>query len=139
MSRWLENPDGLDQGDTWDPLCVERSCPIEDDAAAEMEALCQSATPGPFVIEDDADGGGVPVVSLPDGRLIVSMTASVGQFDQAAAEANAELFCKARYMVLRLLRDRRCWARKHEQLQERIRALEAALAEQTVAVPNRPR
>jgi len=107
---------------------VERSAPLEDEEAALVEALCRAATPGPLVVDDEVDGDGAIVVTLPDGRMIVSLTASVEQArDEAVTHANAQLICKARYLLLRLLRDRRQWKQDREFLLERIRTLEAAL------------
>ena len=128
MSYWLEGSDELDPEIAFDPLSVQRSSPIEDEEAAMVEALCLSATPGPLVVDDEADGDGAVVVSLPDGRLIVSMTAPVTQTDdEAVTRANAQLICKARHLLLRLLRDRQDWKQQREFLQERVRTLESAL------------
>jgi len=125
MNLWHDNPDGED---VFDPLCIERSSPIEDQEAELVEALCRAATPGPLVVDDQADGDGAAVVSLPDGRMIVSLAASVDQTrDEAVTDANAELICKARYLLLRLLRDRQQWKEQREFLLQRIRTLEAAL------------
>ncbi len=134
MSRWHENVDGLDHSEIFDPLCVERSAPMDDQEAELLEALCHAATPGPLVVDDEAEGEGAVVASLPDGRLIVSLTASVQHTqDRAATEANAQLICKARTLVLRLLRDRQQWKEQRAFLQERIRTLESVLrVEQTV-------
>jgi len=128
MNRWHDNPDGLDHGDIFDPLCVERSAPMDDGEAELIKALCQSATPGPLVIDDEAEGEGAIVATLPDGRMIVSLTASVEHTDDfGAIEANAQLICKSRNMVLRLLRDRQQWKAQREFLQQRIHTLETAL------------
>lgn len=151
MNSWREDPDELDLGSSFDPLCVERSAPIEDEEAALVEALCQAATPGPFVVDDEVKGEGAVMVSLPDGRLIVSLTASVEHTkDEAVARANAQLICKARYLVLRLLRDRQQWKEEREFLCARIHTLEAALGTEKDAagqpgwpqpppIPSRPR
>ena len=135
MSRWHENVDGLDHSEIFDPLCVERSAPMNDEEAELAEALCHAATPGPLVVDDEAEGEGAVVASLPDGRLIVSLTASVEHTqDRAAGEANAQLICKARTLVLRLLRDRQQWKEQQVFLQERRRTLESLLqGEKTVA------
>ena len=151
MNSWHHYPDGLGHGQIFDPLCVERSAPMDDEEAALVEALCLAATPGPLVVDDQVEGDGAVVVSLPDGRLIVSMTASVEQTeDDGVTHANAQLICKARYLLLRLLRDRQQWKEEREYLLERIRTLEAALESQvddagqrarnsTPHVPSRPR
>ncbi|MEE8452456.1 MAG: hypothetical protein V3R99_11100 [Thermoguttaceae bacterium] len=131
MSYWNESPDEVDPSIAFDPLSVQRSAPIEDEEAAMVEALCLAATPGPLVVDDETGGEGAIVVSLPDGRLIVSMTAPVEQTDdEAVTLANAQLICKARHLLLRLLRDRQQWKQQQEFLQERIRTLEAALHSQ---------
>lgn len=128
MSYWHESLDELDPSIAFDPLSVQRSAPVEDEEAAMVEALCLAATPGPLVVDDETDGEGAVVVSLPDGRLIVSMTAPVAQTDDAAVTlANAQLICKSRHLLLRLLRDRQQWKQQREFLQGRIRTLEAAL------------
>ena len=128
MNRWHEDADELGPGGVFDPLCVERSAPMEDEEAALVEALCHAATPGPLVVDDDVEGDAAIVVSLPDGRLIVSLTASVDQTEaDGVTHANAELICKARYVLLRLLRDRQQWKEEREFLLQRIRTLEIAL------------
>ncbi|MBN2475834.1 MAG: hypothetical protein JXB62_14575 [Pirellulales bacterium] len=128
MSRWLEDRDQLYAGDMFDPLCIERSAPMSDEEAAMIEALCQAATPGPLVVDDQLEGEGALVVSLPDGRLIVSLSAPVGQTEaEGVTYANAQLICKARYYLLRLLRDRHQWKEQREFLLQRIRTLETAL------------
>lgn len=128
MNHWHENGDEMDLSGIFDPLCIQRSAPMEDEEAALVEALCTAATPGPLVVDDDAEGEGAVVVSLPDGRLIVSLTASAEHMqDEAVTHANAELICRARYLLLRLLRDREQWKEQREFLLERIRTLEAAL------------
>ena len=136
MKLWHESLDEVDPTIAFDPLCVERSSPIEDDEAAMVEALCRAATPGPLVVDDETDGDGAVVVSLPDGRLIVSMTAPVEQTDDEAVRlANTQLICKARYLLLRLLRDRQQWNQQRELLQERIRKLETAMQNRRDAKP----
>jgi len=128
MSLWYERSEEQDGADFFDPLCIERSPPMNDEEAELVEALCQAATPGPLVVDDEAEGEGAVVVCMPDGRLIVSLTASVDHTeDETATQANAELFCKARFLLLRLLRDRQQWKEQREFLLQRIRTLEAAL------------
>ena len=147
MNRWHNIiADELEDSAIFDPLCVERSAPMDDQEAEIVEALCHTATPGPLVIDDQVTGEGAVVVSLPDGRLIVSLTAPVEHTQyENVAQANAQLICKARYLLLRLLRDRHQWREERELLFERIRTLEAALnfehktAGQTVRGPSRPR
>ena len=128
MNRLYDQTEELDSSGIFDPLCVQRSAPLEDEEAALVEALCQAATPGPLVVDDETSGDGAVVVSLPDGRLIVSLSASVEHSQgEAVAHANAELICKARHLLLRLLRDRQQWKEEREFLLERIRTLEVAL------------
>ena len=128
MNHWDESRDELDGGDMFDPLCIQRSAPMKDEEAALVEALCQAATPGPLVVDDEAEGQGAVVVGLPDGRWIVSLGASVGHTKgEGVIQANAELICKARFLLLRLLRDREQWKEQREFLLERIRTLETAL------------
>jgi len=134
MSRWHEDQDELGQSGIFDPLCVERSAPMEDQEAALVEALCRAATPGPLVVDDVVEGDAAVVVSLPDGRMIVSLTASVDQTEaDGVPHANAELICKARYLLLRLLRDRQQWKEEREFLLQRIRTLEIALRSENQA------
>lgn len=127
----------------YDPLCVERSAPIDDDEAAAIEMLCQAATPGPLVLDDQSDGDGTPVVVLPDGRMVVSRMATIQSLvDPAVIDANAELICRARYYLLRLLRDRQRWQSERQAMEERIAKLEvqpAASAKKRRAMPKRPR
>jgi len=140
MSIWREERDGVEIEGLFDPLCIERSAPIDDDEAALVEALCQAATPGPLVVDEQVAGDGAVVVSLPDGRLIVSLTAGVEHTQCVEAlEANAQLICKARYLLLRLLRDRQQWKEEREFLLERIRTLEAALGDGEAGPPKVPR
>lgn len=130
MSGWHDRADGLDSSLLFDPLCVERSEPVGDEEAAEIEVICQAATPGPMVLDDQAHGEGSVVASLPDGRTIVSLTTHAAHTDAevaAAIEANARLICKARYFLLRLLRDRERWQEERTALLDRLSALEAEL------------
>jgi len=147
MSGWQERGDGLDSSLLFDPLCVERSEPVNDEEAAEIERICLAATPGPMVVDDTADGDGSMVVSLPDGRVIVSLTTHAAHCEdevEAAIEANAKLICRARYFLLRLLRDRERWQRERAELLTKLERLEAEVRElrasaQRRAWPFRPR
>ena len=113
--------DLFQDSDISDPLRIERSSPMDDEEAAAVEALCLAATPGPLMADEAAGGHGVLVASLPDGRHIVSLTSEGCQSDaQCMAEANIQLICRARYLLLRMLRDRRQWL-------DRIQELEALL------------
>ncbi|MDZ7619974.1 MAG: hypothetical protein U1E05_23485 [Patescibacteria group bacterium] len=134
MTSWYREWAELEVAE-YDPLCVERGTPMDDDEASAVEALCHASTPGPMVLDDHADGGGAPVCGLPDGRMVVSRTATVeSAADPTAIGANAELICKARYYLLRLLRDRQQWQSERQALEDRIANLEAQLA-----TPRRPR
>ena len=138
MNRLYDQSEELDGSGIFDPLCVQRSAPLEDEEAALVEALCHASTPGPLVVDDGTSGDGAVVVSLPDGRLIVSLSASMEHArGKAVAHANAELICKARYLLLRLLRDRQQWKEEREFLLERIRTLEAALGSDEDALGQR--
>ena len=127
--RWWEIED-FDDCDIFDPVRVERSPKVEDTEAAVFEAICHSASPGPFVIDDQADGAGTVVASLPDGRLIVSIGATQPSQEDGdiQAEANARLICESRCMILRLLRDRERWYERERDLLDRVALLEARLA-----------
>jgi len=112
----------------FDPMCMHRRSPVTDEEAELLEALCLTAMPGPLAVDDAAEGDNAVVAILPDGRVIVSLSAPVEQTeDPDAVRANAELICKARHMLLRLLRERRGWARQREELLSKVRDLEAAL------------
>ncbi len=127
--RWWEIED-FEDSDIFDPVRVERSPRVEDTEAAVFEAICRSASPGPFMIDDQASGEGIVVATLPDGRLIVSVGAAqpVEEDGEVQAEANARLFCEARCMILRLLRDRERWYERERDLVDRIAVLESSLA-----------
>ncbi len=127
--RWWEIED-FDDSDVFDPVRVERSPRVEDTEAAVFEAICHSASPGPFMIDDQAGGEGIVVATLPDGRLIVSIGAAqpAEEDGEVQAEANARLFCEARCMILRLLRDRERWYERERDLVDRVAVLESSLA-----------
>ncbi len=128
--RWWEIEE-FDDCDLFDPVRVERSPRVEDAEAAVFEAICHSASPGPFVIDDQANGEGLVVASLPDGRLVVSIGATQPSEEdgEIQSEANARLICEARCMILRLLRDREEWSERERDLLDRIAVLENRLAE----------
>ena len=132
--RWWD--DCYDETEVFDPLRVERSRPVEDDEAALFETLCQAASPGPLVVDDHAAGEGVVVATLPDGRHIVSLrTAECFAADSPRTiAANAQLICEARFLALRLLRDREKWQRREKCLLEKIQSLKLELDEQREAV-----
>jgi len=139
MNFWHE--DYIDDSDVFDLLRVERSSPMKDEEAASIEALCMEATPGPLIIDDQAEGDGSLVVTLPDDRHIISLTMDIPAEDVRTCEANAQLFCRARHLILRLLRDRERWHSERAELLEKIETLEAALVDRSVGdiLPNRAR
>jgi len=110
MSRWNQSEMAAEQS-AHDPLMLERRSSLSDAEAEHIERVCLDATPGPLVLDDEADGDGAPVFSLPDGRMVVSLTAT---------EANIELLSKARYWLLCLLRDRSRWQAEREELLDRL-------------------
>ncbi|MHB8899285.1 MAG: hypothetical protein ACYC6Y_11110 [Thermoguttaceae bacterium] len=122
--------DESDDCDVFDPVCTQRSPRVEDEEAAEYAALCQSADPGPFVLDSQVGGEGNVVASLPDGQWIVSLSdQSLSEEDaEIQAEANVRLFCEGREMILRLLRDRERWYERERDLLEEIALLRNRLA-----------
>lgn len=134
MNWWLEHPDAWDDVEPFDPLCVERSAPIGDEEAAAIEELCRTATPGPMTFDDEDAGEGSIVAILPDGRVIATLMPYLGaDAPSSTVEANAQLICKARYLLLRLLRDRKSWLRERRELLERIQSLEEAVVSEKTA------
>ncbi|HIE38371.1 MAG TPA: hypothetical protein EYH34_14695 [Planctomycetes bacterium] len=133
--RWWDQ-DCFDEFDVADPLQDQRMVPVDDDEAERLEQLCLAGTPGPLVIDDRSDGDGVVVATLPDGRMIVSRHVAVRSQEEseAAIQADAELICRARCMVLRMVRDRRLWRKREQHLLERIDQLEKQLEQARTAV-----
>ncbi len=126
MIPWQEELRDRDAEVFFDPLCMHRGAALSDEQASRIEAVCQLATPGPLAVDDDVAGEGAVVASLPDGRLIVSRTSDVEDAeDDDVRHANAELICKARHWLLRMLMDREQWTAERETLQHRISELEA--------------
>ena len=112
----------------FDPLQVERSRPVDDEEAKQWEIVCQTSSPGPLVIDDQTDGGGVVVAILPDGRRLVSTAPAGSPLDaMCAMEANTELICHARFWLLRLLRDREQGRRREEALRGKVEELQSRL------------
>ncbi len=112
----------------FDPLQVERSRPVEDEEANQWETVCQAASPGPLVIDDQANGSGTVVTTLPDGRQLISLAPVGSPLDaMCVMEANTELICHARFWLLRLLRDREHARRREDSLLRRIEDLEMQL------------
>lgn len=130
----LRDDDLFQDSDVTDPLRIERSHLMADEEAAAAEALCLAATPGPLMVDDATEGEGILVATLPDGRSIVSLACEARQVDaDRMADANLQLFCRARYLLLRMLRDR-------GHLLDRIRDLEESLeAGQSEKAPALPR
>lgn len=130
----FRDDDFFQDSDVSDPLRVERSSRLNDEEAAAVEALCLAATPGPLMVDEAAEGQGVLVASLPDGRHVISVTSEGCASDaRCTAEANMQLICRARYLLLRMLRDRR-------HLLDRIRELEELTGQdQTRRTPAYPR
>lgn len=112
-----------------DSLLIERNTPVTDEEARRLEEICQEATPGPLVVDEKSEGGGAVIASLPDGRYVVSQgEEGITPPDAVAvARANAELICRARSMVLRLLRDREQSKRREQALRQRIEFLETEI------------
>jgi hypothetical protein len=114
--------------DLHDPLRVERSAAVTDEEAAGIESLCREATPGPFVTDEETDAPGALIATLPDSRNIVSLTMPCPHdepcLDAQMINANARLICRARYMLLRLLRDRERWLAEREELLAKVRSFE---------------
>jgi len=143
--RWWDIEE-LDDCDVFDSVRIERKPQVEDCEAAVFEAICLTASPGPYMIDDRADGEGTVVATLPDGRLVVSIGTTQPADDdvQLEADANARLICEARCMILRLLRDREQAYERQRDLLDRINVLETRLEqleqlEQQQLPPNRNR
>jgi hypothetical protein len=127
----IRDDDIFQDSDISDPLSIERSAPVDDQEATVIETLCLASTPGPLMTDDATEGQGVVVATLPDGRHIVSLSCEVSVTEaETMTEANVQLLCRARHLILRLLRDRR-------RLLDRIRELEGA--DQQPATPTHPR
>jgi hypothetical protein len=127
VMRWWDE-DCIEDGDSviTDPLLVERSQPVTDEEARRFEEICQASTPGTLVIDDKSEGGGAVIACLPNGSNVVSQGEEpISQADAVdAARANAEMICRARCMVLRLLRDRDQAKCREQGLRQRIEFLE---------------
>ena len=119
---------GLDDAEPFNPLLAGGSTPLTDEEVASIEALCEMATRGPLVIDDQASGEGVVVATLPDGRHIVSLAPDDPSDDPKSIEANAQLIRQARCLLLRLLRDRDRWHMERDELLERMHSLDGAMA-----------
>jgi hypothetical protein len=126
MKPWDEDCLHLAFDDTeqFNPLLTEGGAPITDEDAVRIEALCEAATRGPLLIDDQASGEGAVVATLPDGRHIISLAPDASSNDPATIEANARLIRQARCLLLRLLRDRNRWCREREELLARLGIIE---------------
>jgi len=118
-----------------DSVLLDRLRPLGDEEAASIEALCEATGPGALVVDDVADGNGVVVATLPDGRHIISLTPAGSPDDPGWVQVHARLFCRARCYLLRLLDDRRRWQRERAALVARIESLEAARLEEPAGRP----
>ena len=136
MTRfWDVHPE---TAEVFDPLYLERSPPLSDDEAEAVRQLCESTTPGPLLTDEETDELGAVVATLPDGRSILSLgvEAAADEVEDAATiEANARLFCRARYYLLRLLRDRERCNQQREQLEEEVAQLRALLPHEALPEP----
>lgn len=117
---------GLDDSEAFDPLMASGRLPLTDEDVAAIEALCDAATRGPLLIDDQTTGEGAVVATLPDGRHIISLAPDASSDDPAAIEANARLIRQARCLLLRLLRERERWQHERAELLERLYAGESA-------------
>lgn len=131
----MDLDDCFEDDGVFDPHLV-RCRPVEDEEAEIIEAICLAATPGPLVTDDRSDGEGALVVTLPDGRHIVSVRppASRPEDARSMAAASAQLICEARCLLLRLLRDRQRAKGREECLLDKVREIEALLEQQYEAV-----
>ena len=93
---------GLDDSEPFDPLMASGRLPLTKDVAS-IEALCDAATRGPLLIDNQTTGEGAVVATLPDGRHIVGLAPDASSDDPAATEANARLIRQARCLLLQLL------------------------------------
>ncbi len=138
---WFEHDTFEDS--LFDPLQIQRSRPVTDDEAAQWEAVCLAASPGPLLCDDRADGGGTLVVILPNGQRLVSTALPISTMDaMCIAEANAELMCHARLWMLRMLRDREHSRRREQMLERRVEELQAQFGAEPLETgksPFRPR
>lgn len=116
---------GLDDTETFNPLLTSGYAPLSEADLALIEAACEAATPGPLVIDDHAEGEGVVVATLPDGRHVVSLASGESSDDPATAAANAQLIRHARCWLLRLLRDRERLQLEREELLARLARAES--------------
>ena len=94
----------LDGEASVDPETLANYTPLREGEANEIKQLCGKAIPGPLVVDDVVDGEGVPVAGLPDGRNIISLGLPSGtHISPETLDANAQLICRARTLLLRLL------------------------------------
>ena len=124
-----------------DSVLIESVRPLRDDEAEQLESLCQEAAPGPFVVGDAADGEGVLIATLSDGRQVICRKFGIGhQLPRRAIDATARLFCQARHLLLRLLEDRKEWTAQRERWESEREQLLGQIAElQRTVQPAGPR
>ncbi len=95
-----------------------------------IRQLLQRAS-GSLVLDDQTDGDGAVVATLSNGRHLVTLSVPLGtRIDPATEEANAELFCHARYIIARLLRDREALLEENARLRQRLTELEGLVRDQ---------
>ena len=131
---------GFDDSEQFDPLMASGSLPLTEVDICSIRTLCEAATPGPLLIDDQTTGEGAVVATLPDGRHIVSLAPDASSDDPATVEANARLIRQARCLLLRLLRERDRWQLERSELLARLRAWEsqnrpARSARRVVSIP----
>ena len=147
MNSDRPDPMSSDWCDVAEAPPLDRMRPLTKREVAEIETLCNQAIPGPFVSGDLTDGDGLLLATLADGRPLVSLGFDPGEtVTPEMTEATLRLFCRARYLLLRLLGERTAWSRQREQLLEQIEQLQARLdgkgAPETyepVSLPRQPR
>ena len=125
MSFWRDDVEPFEGDGPHDSVLIETARPLRDDEVEKLNALCEEAAPGPFVIGDAVDGEGVLIATLSDGRQVVCRKFGFGhRLPRRAVDATAQLFCQARHLLLRLLEDRKeCKAQREQWDQERRQML----------------
>lgn len=130
MSFWRDDVEPFEGDGPHDSVLIETVRPLRDDQVEQLEALCEEAAPGPFVIGDAVDGEGVLIATLSDGRQVVCRKFGFGhRLPRQAVDATARLFCQARHLLLRLLEDRKEWKAQREQWNQERRQLLAEITE----------
>ena len=135
MSHWCDDIEPFEGDGPHDSVLIESPRPVRDDEVQQLEALCEDAAPGPFVVGDAADGEGLVIATLLDGRQVISRKFGFGhRLPHHAIEATVRLFCQARHLLLRLLEDRKelkaqqgRWRQERQQLLAQIAELQRKL------------